>query len=59
MKTEQLIAEALKELMSNESFDRITVQELSYACGIKRQTFYYHFRDIYDLLTWIFLNENT
>lgn len=59
MKTEQLIAEALKELMSNESFDHITVQELSSACGIKRQTFYYHFRDIYDLLTWIFLNENT
>ncbi len=59
MKTEQLIADALKKLMSNESFDRITVQELSSACNIKRQTFYYHFRDIYDLLTWIFLNENT
>ena len=59
MKTEQLLADTLKELMSNESFDRITVQELSSACNIKRQTFYYHFRDIYDLLTWIFLNENT
>lgn len=59
MKTEQLIADTLKKLMSNESFDRITVQELSSACNIKRQTFYYYFRDIYDLLTWIFLNENT
>lgn len=58
MKTEQLLADALKELMSNESFDQITVQELSKHCNIKRQTFYYHFRDIYDLLTWMFLNEN-
>ena len=58
MKTEQLLADTLKELMSNESLDRITVQELSSACNIKRQTFYYHFRDIYDLLTWMFLNEN-
>ena len=44
--------------MSKESLDEITVKRLSDMCGIKRQTFYYHFRDIYDLLTWIFLNED-
>ncbi len=58
MKTEVLLADALKELMSKESLDEITVKRLSDMCGIKRQTFYYHFRDIYDLLTWIFLNED-
>lgn len=58
MKTELELANALKELMSKESLDTITVKRLTDICGIKRQTFYYHFRDIYDLLTWIFLNED-
>lgn len=58
MKTEVILANALKELMSKESLDDITVKRLADMCNIKRQTFYYHFRDIYDLLTWIFLNEN-
>lgn len=58
MKTEQELANALKELMSKESLDSITVKRLTDICNIKRQTFYYHFRDIYDLLIWIFLNED-
>lgn len=58
MKTEQELANALKDLMSKESLDNITVKRLTDICNIKRQTFYYHFRDIYDLLTWIFLNED-
>ena len=58
MKTELELANALKDLMSKEALDDITVKRLTDICGIKRQTFYYHFRDIYDLLTWIFLNED-
>lgn len=58
MKTEVALAEALKQLMSKEELDKITVKRLSDICDIKRQTFYYHFRDIYDLLAWIFLNDN-
>lgn len=57
MKTELVLAESLKNLMSKESLDEISVKRLVETCGIRRQTFYYHFRDIYDLLTWIFLNE--
>lgn len=57
MKTEEKLGKALKELMSTEPLDQITVKRLSEMCHINRQTFYYHFRDIYDLLTWIFLNE--
>ena len=58
MKTEERLAEKLKELMSNEPLDQITVSRLTKLCGINRQSFYYHFRDIYDLLSWIFLNES-
>ena len=58
MKTEDKLGKTLKELMVTEPLDTITVKRLSTLCGINRQTFYYHFRDIYDLLTWIFLNES-
>ena len=58
MKTELKLANALKYLMAKEPLDNISVKRLTDLCGIKRQTFYYHFRDIYDLLTWIFLNED-
>ncbi len=57
MKTEEKLGKALKELMSKEPLDQISVKRLADICHINRQTFYYHFRDIYDLLTWIFLNE--
>lgn len=57
MKTEERLGIALKELMTKESLETITVKRLADICRINRQTFYYHFRDIYDLLTWIYLNE--
>ena len=57
MKTEQLLAEALRKQMAVTPLDQISVKYLSEVCSINRQTFYYHFRDIYDLLTWVFLNE--
>lgn len=58
MKTEVKLGAALKELMASEPIDKITVKRLTDICDINRQTFYYHFRDIYDLLTWIYLNES-
>lgn len=58
MKTEVKLGAALKDLMTREPLDKITVKRLTDMCGINRQTFYYHFRDIYDLLTWIYLNES-
>ncbi|MCM1024690.1 MAG: TetR/AcrR family transcriptional regulator C-terminal domain-containing protein [Prevotella sp.] len=38
-------------------FDKITVTMLSEDCGVNRQTFYYHFEDIFDLANWCFRNE--
>ncbi len=42
-------AEALKKRLITTPFDKITVTELAEDCGVNRQTFYYHFEDIYDL----------
>ena len=57
MKTEHALARALKEMMSNQPLDSISVIEISNKCGVSRKTFYYHYHDIYDLLTQVFLDE--
>ena len=57
MKTEYRLAEALKNMMSEVPLDSISVTSLSKKCHVNRQTFYYHFHDIYDLLALVFLNE--
>ena len=58
MKTEHRLAEALKEMMSGTPLDEISVTMLVRKCKVNRQTFYYHFHDIYDLLTLVFLDEH-
>ena len=52
--TKQLLADTLMELLKVRSLDKITVKELVEACHVHRQTFYYNFQDIYDLVEWIF-----
>ncbi len=55
--TKLALAQSLKQLMAERTLDKITVKEVVARCGVNRQTFYYHFRDIYDLLDWMFANE--
>lgn len=55
--TKHALAQALKTLMTQKPFDRITIQDITELCGIRRQHFYYHFQDIYDLLRWMFQEE--
>ena len=51
--TTKLALEAsLKELLRTKPIDRITINDLTEHCGISRMTFYYHFKDIYDLVEW-------
>lgn len=57
MKTKYRLAAALKALMKTTPLDLISVKTLTEKCELNRQTFYYHFRNLYDLLMWIFLNE--
>lgn len=46
------IADVLNELLKHKKLDKITVKELVEACHISRQSFYYHFRDIMDVVEW-------
>ncbi|WP_312694751.1 TetR/AcrR family transcriptional regulator C-terminal domain-containing protein [Caproiciproducens sp.] len=55
--TKQQLANSLKELMGRTPFNKITVQNVTSNCGLNRQTFYYHFKDMYELLSWIYHND--
>ncbi len=57
LRTKRALAAALKELMAQKAVDKINIKELTDACGIRRQNFYYHFNDIYDLMSWMFHEE--
>lgn len=52
MKTQ--IADTFSDLLEEENLDKITVTKLIDRCHISRQTFYYHFHDIMDVLEWTF-----
>ena len=52
--TKKALADALKKMMAVKPIERITVNDLVETCGVSRQTFYYHFDDVYDLLEWVF-----
>ncbi len=51
--TKKALAAALKRLMVNKPISKITVRELVAECGINRNSFYYHFEDIYALFKWM------
>ncbi len=55
--TKRLIAQSLKELTGEKSFDKISVGEIAARSNVNRQTFYYHFQDKYDLLKWIYRED--
>lgn len=52
--TKTALSEALIELLRDRTLDHITVKDIADYCKVNRQTFYYHFKDVYDLLEWIF-----
>ena len=52
--TKEALGNALKKMLSIKPIDKITVKDLVEECGVNRQTFYYHFDDVYDLLEWVF-----
>ena len=52
--TKEALAAALKQMMAVKPIGKITVKDLVEICGVNRQTFYYHFDDVYDLLEWVF-----
>lgn len=50
--TKAMIADTLHTMMQQKNLDKITVTELVGACNISRQTFYYHFQDILEVVEW-------
>ncbi len=53
-RTKRLFAEGLEAMLSEIPLAKVRVNELCERCGAQRQAFYYHFRDKYDLVAWIF-----
>ncbi|MCM1217662.1 MAG: TetR/AcrR family transcriptional regulator C-terminal domain-containing protein [Lachnospiraceae bacterium] len=52
--TKQALAASLQELMREIPFEKISVAHICGKCGMNRKSFYYHFKDKYDLVNWIF-----
>ncbi|NBJ14788.1 MAG: dihydroxyacetone kinase transcriptional activator DhaS [Dehalobacter sp. 4CP] len=57
--TKLALANSLKRLMVQKSFDEISVSNIADGCSLTRQSFYYHFKDKYDLMNWIYYTETT
>lgn len=55
--TKKAIGYAFKELLLEKPFNKISVNDITDKCGINRQTFYYHFCDIRDLVEWICVED--
>ena len=52
--TQQTILNTFGEMLDRMPFEKITVSALIRECGISRNTFYYHFEDIYGMLdAWL------
>jgi len=57
-KTKKALSSPLKEAMRHKAFSKITVKEIIEHCDVNRNTFYYHFDDIYALLRWTLEEES-
>lgn len=57
IQTKEILAETLKLLTNKKSFAKITIADITKTSGFNRQTFYYHFRDKYELLEWIYRHD--
>ena len=53
----RVLASTLKEMAEKKSLSKITINDLTQACDVSRQTFYNNFKGIYDLVEWIYLKE--
>ena len=55
--TKKVLASALKELMIQQPFAKISIGNICEQCDMNRKSFYYHFKDKYELVNWIFDTE--
>ena len=50
--TKRALETSLKNLLLKKPVNKITINDITEDCGVNRATFYYHFKDIYDLIEW-------
>ena len=50
--TKRALEASLKKLLLQKPLNKITINDIAEDCGMNRMTFYYHFKDIYDLIEW-------
>ncbi|MDY3052193.1 MAG: TetR/AcrR family transcriptional regulator [Ndongobacter sp.] len=55
--TKKAIADCFVALLNERPFDKISVVDIADRCGITRNTFYYYYNDIYDLIDTLFREE--
>ena len=55
--TKRALAASLKKLMNKKPLSKITINEIVQDCGLNRNSFYYHFEDIYALFKWMLEQE--
>ena len=55
--TKTALEASLKKLLLQKPIDKITINDLTSDCGISRMSFYYHFKDIYDLVEWVCVED--
>lgn len=56
-RTKAALDQALRQLLPVKPLDQIRVREVTELCAIRRQSFYYHFPDIYALFDWSLSQE--
>lgn len=54
----ELIVDTFLSLLNENDYDKITVTDLVESCKISRQTFYYHFNSIEEMIKWAFEEES-
>lgn len=57
--TKRALAASLKHLLLQKPLNKITISDIAEDCGISRMTFYYHFKDIYDLVEWTCVEDGS
>lgn len=57
MSTKEILAESFKELAKTKPINKITITNITDNCSMTQPTFYNHFKDKYDLIAWIYLQE--
>ena len=57
--TKSALCDSLKKLCEQKPFDKISISDITGECGLNRQSFYYHFQDKYELLSYKRFYSNT